>query len=159
MKNTARALVALVGLTFVAALACRGAQTSAPLTYRLTVKPGDITLPVKPATGSTAQQEETITFTVLNSSNTDYEGTAPSCQTFDIEIIWLAPAGEKPVWKWSQGQMFCQAVTTVIIPAGLDWHQTVKWDFAAGDVKPGKYRVGATFIPSNSEAAAGFEIH
>jgi intracellular proteinase inhibitor BsuPI len=156
MSRTPRALFVAIVLALLASIGCWAAQKSDPLTYRLKVEPGDITMPAKP---SSAAQEETITFTVINSSGVDYEGTAPSCQIFDVEIFWAGPNGEKSVWKWSDGRMFCQTVTSVVIPAGLTWQQTVKWDFSPADVQPGKYRVAATFIPSNAVASAGFEIH
>jgi hypothetical protein len=160
MPKKPRLLLVTAGFLVVACLACWAAQKSGPLTYRLDVKPGDITLPPKPAAQiPAAQLEEAITFTVSNSSDTDYEGTAPSCQISDVEIFWSGPSGEKSVWKWSDGQMFCQKVTPVIIPAGLNWQQTVKWDFNPADAARGSYRVAATFIPSNAVASASFEIH
>jgi len=159
MTNASRRLFAIFSLVAVASVGVWAAQKSSPLTYRLEVKPGDITLPAKSAADAATPRDETITFTVLNSSGTDYESTAPTCQTFDVEIFRVDPSGEKSVWKWSRGRMFCQTVTTVMIPSGLTWQQTVKWSFAAADVEPGKYRVAATFIPSNAEGSAAFEIH
>jgi hypothetical protein len=160
MTHKPRLLLVTAGFLFVASLACWAAQKSGPLTYSVVVKPGDIMLPAKPAEQTpSAQLEETITFTVSNSSGTDYEGTAPTCQISDFEIFRAGPSGEKSVWKWSDGQMFCQKLTSVIIPAGLNWQQTVKWDFSPADAAPGNYRVAATFIPSNAEASASFEMH
>jgi hypothetical protein len=160
MNHKLSVLCATFGLALVASVACWAAQKPGPLTYRLVVSPGDITLAANPAPGApAAHQEETITFTVVNSSDTDYEGTAPTCQISDVNIFWLDPAGDKLVWKWSQGQMFCQKVTPVVIPAGLNWQQTVKWDSAPAAMQAGKYRVDATFIPSDAVASANFEIH
>jgi Intracellular proteinase inhibitor len=160
MNHKSRVLSATVGLAILASLACWAAQKPGPLTYRLVVSPGDITLAAKPAPDApAAHQEESITFTGVNSSDTDYEGTAPTCQIFDVEIFWLGPSGDKLVWTWSQGKAFCQSVTPVVIPAGLNWQQTAKWDSAPAAMQPGKYRVDATFIPSNAVASANFEIH
>lgn len=156
--------ISSIAIAFLASLVCWAAQKPGPLTYRLVVSPGDITVPATPhpaAPGAAApatHQEEAITFTVINSSDTDYEGAAPSCQIFDVEIFWLGPAGDKLVWRWSEGQMFCQKVTPVVIPAGLNWQQTVRWNSAPATMQPGKYRVDATFIPSNVVASSGFEI-
>jgi hypothetical protein len=152
---------ATVALALLASFACWAApaQNAAdPLTYRLALKPGDITLSAAPSAGTPPAQQQAITFTVINSSDTDYEGNSPSCQTFDVEILWRAPGGEQSVWKWSQGQAFCQSVTQVVIPAGLTWQQTVTWNFNAAAVKPGEYRVAATFIPSEAEASAEFDL-
>ncbi len=165
MIHKLRVLYVAIGFALLASLACWAAQKPGPLTYRLVVSPGDITVPAAPSPSApgtaapSAHQEEAITFTVVNSSDTDYEGTAPSCQISDVEIFWLGPAGDKLVWRWSEGQMFCQKVTPVVIPAGLNWQQAVKWNSAPAEMQPGKYRVDATFIPSNAVASAGFEIH
>ena len=157
MTHASRRLAAIFSLALVASFAVWAAQEPA-LTYRVEVNPGDIALAANPAADA-APLNETIVFTVTNSSNLDYKGIAPSCKTFDVEIFRADPSGEKSVWKWSQGRAYCQMVTTVRIRAGESWQQAVKWTFAAASVQPGKYRVAATFVPSHSEASATFEIH
>jgi intracellular proteinase inhibitor BsuPI len=161
MTHASRRVFAILAVALAASFALYAAQKSSPLSYRLEVKPGDITLANKSAADSAAAaaRDETITFTVMNTSDIDYEGTAPTCQTFDVEIFRSDSSGEKSVWKWSRGQMFCQQVTTVVIPSGLKWQQTVKWNFNVAAVQPGKYRVDATFMPEAADASATFEIH
>ncbi|HYB61133.1 MAG TPA: BsuPI-related putative proteinase inhibitor [Methylomirabilota bacterium] len=154
-----RPLALSAAILVLAGLACgAGAQNKSPLTYALVAKPGDLTVDQMPGPGPAKRQSENFTFTVTNSSDTDYEGTAPSCQVFDVEVFQLVSSGNKSVWKWSQGMMFCQKVTEVIIPAGLGWQKSVDWNFSSMDVTDGKYKAVATFIPSNTTTETTFEI-
>jgi len=146
-------------ILLLAGLACgAGAQNKSPLTYTLVAKPGDLTVDQMPGPSPAKKYSENFTFTVANTSDTDYEGTAPSCQVFDVEVFQLMSNGNKSVWKWSQGMMFCQKVTEVIIPAGLSWQKSVDWNFGGMDVTDGKYKAVATFIPSNTTTETLFEI-
>jgi len=96
---------------------------------------------------------------VTDPTGTDYKGTAPSCQTFDVEVIPIGGTNPPPAWVWSHGMAFCQMVTPVNIPAGKNWKKTVTWKFTTADVPDGKYRAIATFIPSgNKSATVDFEI-
>ncbi len=154
-----RPLLLSFAILFLAGLACgAGPQTRSPLAYALVAKPGDLTVDQMPGPGPAKKHSENFTFTVTNTSATDYEGTAPNCQLFDVEVFQLVSSGTKSVWKWSQGMMFCEKVTDVLIPAGLSWQRSVTWDFSAMDVTDGKYKAVATFIPSNTTTETSFEI-
>lgn len=154
-----RPLLWSAAVLFLAGLACAaGAQNKSPLTYAIAANPGDLTVDQMPGPGPAKKYSENFTFTVANTSDTDYEGTAPSCQVFDVEVFQIVSSGDKSVWKWSQGMMFCQKVTEVLIPAGLSWQKSAAWNFSATDVTDGKYKAVATFIPSNTTAETTFEI-
>ena len=154
-----RPLLLSAAILLLAGLACgAGAQNKSPLTYALVAKPGDLTVDQMPGPGPAKKYSENFTFTVTNTSDTDYEGTAPSCQIFDVEVFQLFSTGNKSVWKWSQGMMFCQKVTDVLIPAGLNWQKSADWNFSAMDVADGKFKAVATFIPSNTTSETVFEI-
>jgi len=154
-----RRLIAPVGIALLAGLAfAAGAQSEPPLTYSLAAQPGDLTVDQVPGPGPAKKYSEDFTLTITNTSDTDYEGEAPTCQLLDVEIFREVASGDKSVWKWSNGMMFCQMVTPVVIPAGLSWQGKATWSFMATDVKDGKYKAVATFIPSSTTTAKLFEI-
>ena len=153
-----------LGCIFVAVLATlllpfpsKGQENSGLLTYSLKVKPGNLQVNRMPGTNPPRSYQETFSFIVTDTKRTDYKGSAPSCKTFDIEV---APVDtpEQPVWVWSKGQKFCQHVTPVNIPAGKSWQKTAVWKFTTADIKDGKYRAVATFIPESGKASVDFEI-
>jgi hypothetical protein len=154
-----RPLLLSAAILFLAGLACgAGAQNKSPLTYTLVAKPGDLTLDQMPGPGPAKKYSETFTFTIANTSDTDYEGTAPTCQLFDVEVFQTGSSGDKSVWKLSRGMMYCQKVTEVLIPAGLSWQKSADWNFGAMDLTDGKYKAVATFIPANTTTETSFEI-
>lgn len=63
------------------------------------------------------------------------------------------PSGQTPVWVWSKGTSFCQAVTPVRIAAGQNWQKSVAWKFNASNAKDGKYKAIATFAATKNSAA------
>jgi hypothetical protein len=127
------------------------------LKYRLRMAPGNLTVDRMPGPGPAKSYEPKFTFIVANSSATEYDGTAPNCQTFDISV---APADkpDQPVWQWSHGQMFCMMVTPVKIASKGRWVKSETWKFTAADVPDGKYRATATFIPEHKTASVEFEV-
>ncbi len=146
-------------ILFLAGLACAaGEQNKSPLSYAIVASPGDLTVDQMPGPGPAKKYSENFTFTVKNTSDTDYEGTAPSCQLFDVVVFQQVSSGDKSAWKWSRGMMFCQKVTEVLIPAGLSWQKSAVWNFSATDVTDGKFKAVATFIPSNTTTETTFEI-
>jgi hypothetical protein len=127
------------------------------LKYRLRVAPGNLTVDRMPGPGPAKSYEEKFTFVVGNSATTEYDGTAPNCQTFDI-VVAQVDKPDTPMWQWSHGQMFCMMVTPVKIAPGGRWVKSEVWKFAAADVPDGKYRATATFIPEHKTAAVEFEV-
>jgi len=130
------------------------AQISDFLEYSLKAKPGDLTVDRMPPTDPHAKSyQEEFDFVVKNPTRTDFKGTAPTSQKFDVEVFFVGIDHETSVWKWSSGQKFSQIVTPVSIPAGQSWtpEQKVVWSFKAADIKDGKYRAVATFIPTGSK--------
>lgn len=127
------------------------------LGYSLTAKPGNLQVNRMPGTNPPRSYQETFSFVVTDTKRTDYKGSAPSCKTFDIEV---APVDmpDQAAWIWSKGQKFCQHVTPVNIPAGKNWSNTAVWKFTTADLKDGKYRATATFIPESGKATVDFEI-
>jgi hypothetical protein len=135
----------------------KGQENSILLTYSLKVKPGDLQVDRMPGTHPPRSYQESFSFAVTDTKRTDYKGSAPSCKTFDVEVVPI-DTPDQPVWVWSKGQAFCQHVTPVNIPAGKSWQKTVVWKFTTAEIKDGKYRAVATFIPDNNKASVDFEI-
>jgi hypothetical protein len=137
------------------------AQGTDLLKYTLEAKPGDLTVDRMPTTDPNpkAYQQE-FQFTVANPRRSDFKGSAPSCQTFDVEVFFVGVDRQMSVWKWSSGRQFCQHVTEVPIAAGQSWSpdEKIVWAFKATDVKDGKYHAVATFIPTKKKASAYFTI-
>lgn len=132
------------------------------LKYTLQAKPGNLVVDRMPTTDPNQKSyDEEFLFTVTNPRRSDFKGTAPSCQTFDVEVFFVGIDRKTSVWKWSAGRQFCQHTTEVRIDAGKSWtpDEKVVWTFKAGDVKDGKYHAVATFIPTgNKTAVANFVI-
>jgi hypothetical protein len=151
------AAVVSLALVIPAARARQDAANGSALKYRLRVAPGNLQVDRMPGPGPAKSYEEKFTFVVANSGATEYDGTAPNCQTYDITV---APADkpDQPVWQWSHGQMFCMMVTPVKIAPGARWVKSETWKFTAADVPDGKYRATATFIPEHKTATMEFEV-
>jgi hypothetical protein len=129
------------------------------LKYAITAVPGNLQVNRMPGPNPPRSYQEQFTFTVKDPTRTDFAGTAPSCQTFDVEVIPVSGTNPAPIWLWSKGMVFCQVVTPVNIAAGKGWKKTVIWKFTTADVPDGKYRAIATFVPTgNKSATVEFEI-
>jgi len=127
------------------------------LKYTLAAKPGDLTVDRMPTTDPAPKSyQEEFVFTVTNPRRSDFKGTAPNCQTFDVEVFFVGIDRPTSVWKWSSGRQFCQHPTEVKIDAGKSWtpDEKVTWSFKAADVKDGKYYAVAGFVPSRNKKAA-----
>jgi hypothetical protein len=132
------------------------------LKYRLEAKPGDLAVDRTPSVdpNKTSYQEE-FSFTVRNPMKSDYIGTCPTTKTFDVEVFLVEGVKETSVWRWSKGHVFGDIVTKVSVPAVHTWtpKEKVIWSFKAGEVKDGKYRAVATFVPTgNKQAVANFTV-
>lgn len=153
----------ILGLILFAGVALlMAAQRVDYLKYKLEVKPGDLVVDRMPSTGPNPKSyQEEFLYTVTNPMKSDYKGTAPTTQTFDVEVFLVGVDKETSVWKWSKGHMFGQVVSTVPIEAVHSWKPAEKivWTFKAAEVNDGKYRAVATFIPTgNKQAVADFTI-
>jgi len=161
--NRTRKLATIARLALVLAVA-GSSLLAAPATdflkYQLLAQPGDLTVDQMPGPSPKTYQEE-FTFKVSNPTRTDFNGKAPTTQTFDVEVFFVAVDKPMSVWKWSKGKMFGQIVTPVSIPAGQSWQpdEKVVWSFKANEVKQGKYFAVGTFVPTgNKTAKASFTI-
>jgi hypothetical protein len=145
-------------LFVLSALALNGQEKSDFLKYSVTAAPGNLQVDRMPGPHPARSYKETFTFIVNNPTRTDYKGSAPSCKTFDVEVV-SADAPNLPVWEWWKGKKICQLVTPVNIPAGQSWRKTVTWSFTSAEVKDGKYEAIGTFVPTtNATASVNFEI-
>lgn len=135
----------------------RARQDAGSLKYRLRVAPGSLQVDRMPGPGPAKSYEEKLTFVVANPAATEYDGTAPNCQTYDIAVAPVDKS-DQPVWQWSHGQMFCMMVTNVKIAPGKRWVKSETWKFTASEVPDGKYRATAAFIPEHKTASVEFEI-
>lgn len=157
-KSILFACISVLLLCSLCAFAQNSTDHSASLKYVLTVSPDAMKVNRKPGTNPPRIYKERFTFEVKNETNTDFDGNAPSCQLFDIKVVSL-DAPDQPIWKASDGQMFCQMVTPVKIAHGKAWTKSIKWQFTADKVKDGKYRATANFtaVPDKVEVV-DFEI-
>jgi hypothetical protein len=135
----------------------KGQESSVLLSYSLTAKPGNLQVNRMPGTDPPRSYQETFSFVVTDTKRTDYQGSAPDCKTWDLEIASV-DAPDQPIWVWSKGQKICRKVTTVSISAGKSWEKTAVWKFTTAAVKDGKYRATASFIPAGGKATFDFEI-
>src|ERR1700686_232415 len=133
-------------LVLLSRLSLNGQEKSDVLKYTIKSVPWDLQVDRMPGPHPPRLYQETFTFIVSNLARTDYAGVAPSCQTFDAAVMQTIPSGQTPVWVWSKGMSFCQAVTPVRIAAGQKWQKIVAWRFSASNVKDGKYKAIATFV-------------
>lgn len=136
---------------------CLMASAADLLKYTLEVKPGNLTVDRMPTTDPNPKSyQEEFLFTVTNPRRSDFKGTAPNCQTFDVEVFFVGIDRPTSVWKWSSGRQFCQHPTEVKIDAGKSWtpDEKVTWSFKAADVKDGKYYAVASFVPTKNKKAA-----
>lgn len=158
MHSTMRRIVFAIAICVSPTLALNSQEKSDLLKYSITVAPGNLQVDRMPGPNPPRPYKETFNFVVTNPKRTDYKGSAPSCQTFDVEVV-SAAAPSRAIWKWSKGKKFCQMVTPVEIPAGKSWQKTVTWKFTTAEIKDGKYQAIGIFVPtSNRTAVVDFEI-
>ena len=148
-----RCALFLAALILTSRLLLQGQDKSDLLKYAISAAPGDLQVDRMPGPHPPRSYQESFTFTVSNPTRTDYSGTAPSCKTFDVEVLPAEPSGQGSVWLWSNGKSFCQTVTPVHIAAGGSWQKTVVWKFNTVDIKDGKYKAIASFVPTKNRTA------
>jgi len=84
-----------------------------------------------------------------------WHGTCPTSQIYDFMI----EKDGKTIWKWSDGRVFLQVITPVIIPGGRPIEYPVVWEFSPDEIKEeGTYTAKSLFIASNQTVEKEFEI-
>lgn len=84
-----------------------------------------------------------------------WRGTCSTSQLYDFMI----EKDDKTIWKWSDGKMFLQVITPVIIPGGRPVEYNVIWEFLSKEIKEeGTYTARARFIASKQAVEKKFEI-
>src|SRR5271155_620200 len=90
VMNRTRKLATIARLALVLAVA-GSSLLAAPATdflkYQLLAQPGDLTVDQMPGPSPKTYQEE-FTFKVSNPTRTDFNGKAPTTQTFDVEVFF-----------------------------------------------------------------------
>jgi hypothetical protein len=101
-----------------------------------------------------------ITFTVRNVSRETMALTFPSGQLYEFVVY----QDEDPVWHWSRGRFFTQALQTRSLKAGEEWVFSEEWDQTLDDgrqAESGVYKIVASLTTSGEDKAetmAIFEI-
>ncbi len=93
---------------------------------------------------------ENVTFTITarNASNSAQTLTFNSGQSYDIVVRPQGQPDAEPVWQWSRGRMFTQAMREVVLNAGEEKTWTTTWLQTAsvgGFLPRGEYSVSARF--------------
>ena len=85
-------------------------------------------------------------FTVENAGDEDRELQFSDSQTFDVVV---EEDGEA-VWRYSEGMMFAQMLSTETLPAGDSETFEAEWE----DPAPGDYEARATLEATNADCEA-----
>lgn len=97
---------------------------------------GSLTIDVSPDAVS-------FEFTVVNGGTDPVELTFRSGKIADIAVY----ADGGPVWRWSDGRMFTQALRTDSLAPGESFTHAAEWV----DPEPGEYTAEATLEATNHE--------
>jgi len=95
----------------------------------------------------------TLRLVLHNRGSAPRQLQCPSARTYDVRIV--APGGRE-IWRWSQGRMFAQMVTDIVVGSGESREFRATWDQKSNEgaaVPPGRYEAEG-WIP-----ALGTEIH
>lgn len=87
--------------------------------------------------------EVTIILDLINTGSEPLTLQFPTAQRFDFEVIEI----QRSIWKWSDGRMFAQVVSTLTLAPGESRRFTARWsqrDRDGGLVAPGTYLIRAT---------------
>jgi hypothetical protein len=152
------------GLVICSALALGGCAKKSPMPA-VGSNPMDAGVPVATAGGNvdnpampivatlstdktTYKTSEPITFTITarNASNTVQNLSFSSGQSYDIMVRPQGQSDADPLWQWSRGRMFTQAMREISLNAGEQRTWTTTWlqtGNAGGFVPRGEYTVSA----------------
>lgn len=167
------------GLVICSALALGGCAKKSPMPA-VGSNPMDAGVPVATAGGNvdnpampivatlstdktTYKTSEPITFTITarNSSNAAQTLTFGSGQSYDILVRPQGHAEAEPLWQWSRGRMFTQALREVTLNAGEQKTWTTTWlqtGNAGGFVPRGDYAVSARLAANGGVEVAPVTI-
>ncbi len=125
-----------------------GSATSAPPPLYLAVRTD------KPAYQS--QEVIAIALVVVNPGTTSLRLTTPTSQQFDIYLY----QHEQLVWRWSQGRMFAQVLSQIVLEPTLPQTYVAKLDpkTLPAALKPGKYQLVGLLRSEDSPRSKPWEI-
>lgn len=96
---------------------------------------------------ATVDGDVEFTFTVTNTGPNPVELSFRSGKRADVAVT---DAGGEEVWRWSQGRMFTQAISTVELTPG----ETLDRSFTWSDPPAGDYEAEGTLAATNQSAPA-----
>lgn len=88
-----------------------------------------------------------FSFTVTNRSDAAVELTFPTSQRGDVRV--LPHDADEPVWEWSDGRMFAQALEEQTLAGGEDLELSFEWE----SPPPGRYRAIARLTADHDASA------
>jgi hypothetical protein len=92
-------------------------------------------------------------FHVTNAGDSAVELTFTSGQTADIVIY--EEGDDEAIWRWSDGRMFTQAMETMELEPGAQFHKTYTWKTP----RPGEYRARGTLeADHDADAETTFSV-
>ena len=112
---------------------------------------------------TTYKTSEPITFTITarNASNTVQNLSFSSGQSYDIMVRPQNQSDAEPLWQWSRGRMFTQAMREITLNAGEQRTWTTTWlqtGNAGGFVPRGEYAVSARLAANGGLEAAPITV-
>ncbi len=127
-----------------------------PLKLELELGFGDVLQVNKfPGPGEPEPQAMDLTLKVSSPDVALWFGTCPTSQKYDFAL----ERGDEVLIRWSDGMMFSQVVTPVLIQRDDPSVFNVTWEFSPADIpEEGRYLIRATFIASHQHVTKSFEI-
>jgi hypothetical protein len=156
--NMHKRICAMCALTLCLLLLASGGRSLAPLDYSVKAEPKTLVVERHTSAGEPPKYSLVFTFEVKNVSQVPWKGQTNSAQVTEFEVFRAEGSEQKPVWRWSEGRMFAQVITSVSIDAGKARKTSETWEFTADKVADGSYSVRATFLPTGGKASATFKI-
>jgi len=112
-------------------------------------------MPLVPSLAVTVDDGVTFVFTVENTGQESVELTFRNGMTADVAVFAdtagddpdALPGDDAPVWRWSDGRMFTQALRTETLAPGESLTEELVWP----DPSAGTYTAEATLEASEAE--------
>lgn len=84
-----------------------------------------------------------------------WTGTCLDSQIYDFIVEYNG----KTIWKWSDGRVFNDVITSVVIPGGDFEEFPVTWEFSPDQIQEeGTYKAKGLFIASDQRTSTDFEV-